>query len=61
MSTKSILHINAPIVGQRTKAVLHDVDINIDEGEFVYLIGKTGIGKSTVLRVLYADLALNEG
>ena len=61
MNTEPILHINSPIVGQRTKAVLYDVDIKIDEGEFVYLIGKTGSGKSTLLRVLYADLPLNEG
>src|SRR3546814_230729 len=41
--------------------VLTDVNLHINKGEFVYLIGETGSGKSSLLKVLYADLELNNG
>jgi cell division transport system ATP-binding protein len=41
--------------------VLSDVNLEINKGEFVYLIGKTGSGKSSLLKTLYADLPLTEG
>tara|TARA_B100002052_G_scaffold297777_1_gene329347 strand:- start:40 stop:651 length:612 start_codon:yes stop_codon:yes gene_type:complete len=41
--------------------ILKDVSFNIQKGEFVYLIGKTGSGKSSLLKTLYADLELKEG
>lgn len=41
--------------------ILKDVSLNIQKGEFVYLIGKTGSGKSSLLKTLYADLELKEG
>jgi cell division transport system ATP-binding protein len=40
---------------------LTDVNISLSPGEFVYLIGKTGSGKSSLLKVLYGELPLNEG
>ena len=40
---------------------MKDVNFEIGEGEFVYLIGKTGSGKSSLLRTLYADLPAKEG
>ena len=43
------------------KTVLTDVNLQINKGEFVYLIGKTGAGKSTLLRCLYADLLIGSG
>lgn len=43
------------------KTVLTDVNLQINKGEFVYLIGKTGAGKSTLLRSLYADVAIQSG
>src|SRR5690606_23443525 len=41
--------------------VLGDVNITINKGEFVYLVGKTGTGKSSLLKTLYGDLELKEG
>jgi cell division transport system ATP-binding protein len=41
--------------------VLSDVNLEINEGEFIYLIGKTGTGKSSLLKTLYGELPLTEG
>ena len=46
---------------QKDSLVLSDVNFSIAEGEFVYLIGKTGSGKSSLLKTLYADLWLEKG
>jgi len=46
---------------QENVPVLKNVSFNIHKGEFVYLIGKTGSGKSSLLKTLYADLPLTEG
>ncbi|MBR1627427.1 MAG: ATP-binding cassette domain-containing protein [Bacteroidales bacterium] len=43
------------------KTILTDVNLEIKQGEFVYLIGKTGAGKSTLLRSLYADVNIGSG
>ena len=46
---------------QHENLVLNNVNLQIEQGEFVYLIGKTGSGKSSLLKTLYADLQLKEG
>ena len=46
---------------QHKRCILKDVNFEIGEGEFVYLIGKTGSGKSSLLKTLYADLPATEG
>ncbi|MGB2994433.1 MAG: ATP-binding cassette domain-containing protein [Ferruginibacter sp.] len=46
---------------QGNSMVLSDVNISINKGEFVYLVGKTGTGKSSLLKTLYGDLELREG
>lgn len=51
---------NAKIV-QKKFTVLSDVNLNIKRGKFNYLIGKTGSGKSSLLKVLYGHLPLSEG
>lgn len=48
-------------VYQRDMLVLNRVDFTVDPGEFVYLIGKTGSGKSSLLKSLYAEIPLKEG
>ncbi len=41
--------------------VLNDVNLQVMRGEFIYLIGKTGSGKSSIMRLLYGDLPLKQG
>ena len=46
---------------QQSTPVLSEVNLEIAKGEFCYLIGKTGSGKSSLLKTLYADLELKKG
>ena len=46
---------------QESDLVLKDVNLTVDEGEFVYLIGRVGTGKSSLLKTLYAEVELSEG
>ena len=48
-------------VYQEAQEVLSNVNFQVDKGEFVYLIGKVGSGKSSLLKTLYGELPLNEG
>ena len=43
------------------KKLLRDVSLSIKKGEFIYLIGKTGSGKSSLLKILYGDIILKNG
>ena len=46
---------------QGNSLILSDVNFTVERGEFVYLVGKTGTGKSSLLKTLYGELPLNEG
>jgi len=46
---------------QKGIPILQDVDFQVNKGEFIYLIGKTGSGKSSLLRILFGDLPLQKG
>lgn len=56
-----ILFLDNAKIYQRDSLILSDVNIQINKGEFVYLIGKTGTGKSSFMKTLYGDLPLKEG
>ena len=57
----SIIKTTALNVFQRDNLILSDVNIEVQAGEFIYLIGKTGTGKSSLLRTLYADIPIKQG
>lgn len=59
--SEKVAHLEKAFVYQRNHLVLSNIDFELNEGEFAYLIGKTGSGKSSLLKILYGDLPLNEG
>lgn len=61
MALDTIVKLNNVSVFQKHNMVLSNVNLRIDKGEFVYLLGKTGSGKSSLMRTLYCDLPLLQG
>lgn len=61
MALDTIIHLDKVSIFQKHNLVLTNVALNIDKGEFVYLLGKTGSGKSSLLKTLYAELELVQG
>ena len=59
--SQSILSLRNATIYQEGKTILSDVNLEVKQGEFIYVIGKTGSGKSSLLKTLYADLELKEG
>jgi cell division transport system ATP-binding protein len=56
-----VLELKNAAIYQRESLILSEVDVTIYKGDFVYLIGKTGTGKSSFMKTLYGDLPLTEG
>ena len=60
MKSKIVEYENVSIF-QNGKLILTDISLKVNKGEFVFLIGRTGSGKSSLIRTLYGDLKLNKG
>lgn len=59
--SKTVLSLKNVTIAQGGKNILSNVNLEVNHGEFIYIIGKTGTGKSTFMKALYADLPLAEG
>lgn len=60
-STQPVLQVHQATIFQGVDPVLSQVDFSVEQHEFVFLIGRTGSGKSSLLKTLYADLQLKSG
>lgn len=58
---ETIIELRNANIYQSDSLILRDVNLNVNKGEFVYLVGKTGTGKSSLLKTLYGELPLKEG
>ena len=59
--SETILKLQDVAVFQKENLILNDITLQVKKGEFVYVIGKTGSGKSSFMKTLYADLPLKQG
>ena len=59
--SETVVSLSGVNIYQGTNLVLQDVNFTVNKGEFVYLVGKTGTGKSSLLKTLYGELPLREG
>lgn len=61
MNAEPIIQMQGASIYQGAHLILQDVDLSLNRGDFHYLIGTTGSGKSSLLKTLYGDLPLNKG
>jgi cell division transport system ATP-binding protein len=58
---EKIIRFNKVEIKINDKKNLNNINLTVDEKDFIYLIGKTGSGKSSILRAIYADIPINTG
>ena len=61
VQTENVIELHDAIIMQEQQAVLQGVSFGLEKGAFAYLVGRTGAGKSSLLKTLYADLPLQSG
>jgi cell division transport system ATP-binding protein len=59
--SETVLSLKNVTIYQENRVILSQVNLEVKEGEFLYIIGKTGTGKSSFMKTLYGDLPLTEG
>lgn len=59
--SEPVMSLKNASIYQRENLILSDVNVSVNKGDFVYLIGKTGTGKSSFMKTLYGDIPLVEG
>jgi cell division transport system ATP-binding protein len=59
--SQSVLSLKNVTIFQEQKTILAQINLEVKHGEFLYIIGKTGSGKSSLMKTLYGDLPLQEG
>ena len=59
--SKTILSLQEVNIYQSGNKIISDINLSVNPGEFIYVIGKTGSGKSSFMKTLYGDLTLTDG
>src|SRR6478672_3749058 len=59
--SQTVLSLKNVTIYQDNKVILSNINLDVKHGEFIYIIGKTGSGKSSFMKTLYGDLPLTEG
>jgi len=58
---ESIVHLDKVSIKNNSKIIFSNIDLKVMPGDFIFLIGKTGTGKSSLIKVLHADLNISDG
>ncbi len=56
-----MVYLDSVTISQGSKIILSDIEFEVNQGEFVFLIGKTGSGKSSLIKVLYGEIFVESG
>lgn len=59
--SQPVLSLKNVTISQVEKTILSNINLEVNQGEFIYIIGKTGTGKSSFMKTLYADIPLDKG
>ena len=59
--SQAIIELQNAFIYQGKNLILQNVEISVSKGELVYLVGKTGSGKSSLLKTMYCDIPLTNG